>query len=101
VEQASADALSASQFTSFTGTPVQILTLQLVEQASADALSASQFTSFTGTPVQILTLQLVEQASADALSASTEVNDMRAEESEKLTQELADARHSQLRASSR
>jgi tyrosine-protein phosphatase YwqE len=90
-----------AQFTSFTGTKVRILTLQLVEQASADALSASQFTSFTGTKVQILTLQLVEQASADALSASTEVNDMRAEESEKLKQELEDARHSQLRASSR
>ena len=43
----------------------------------------------------------LETASADALSSETKVNDMRADEAQKLQQELHDARHSQLPASSK
>jgi hypothetical protein len=44
--------------------------------------------------------QRLEKVSAEALAASTKVDKMRTDESEKLAQELHDARHSQLRASS-
>jgi hypothetical protein len=52
------DNLSGTQFTSFTSTPVQILTLRpsipkLV--GGIDSHSAAQFPCFTGTKVQILT----------------------------------------------